>query len=178
MPLDLFSRKLLLLVEDEPLIALDVELQLRKAGARVITAGYLDAALSMTDHPDLSGAVVDLRLGAESADPILSASRSQEPAFRRSHWLCHRRSATRVARGSDHSRNRLGWIKLPTPLRSLFLPHICLRPAAHMIPSRPRTPHPPPSSALTSSLELPVQEGRPLKSPPNRGYDGAAGSTI
>jgi ActR/RegA family two-component response regulator len=70
MPLDLFSRKLLLLVEDEPLIALDVELQLRKAGARVITAGYLDAALSMTDHPDLSGAVVDLRLGAESADPI------------------------------------------------------------------------------------------------------------
>ena len=39
MPLDLFSRKLLLLVEDEPLIALDVELQLRKAGARVITAG-------------------------------------------------------------------------------------------------------------------------------------------
>ena len=70
MPLDLFSRKLVLLVEDEPLIALDVERDLRTAGARVIAAGYLDAALSMTEHPDLSGAVVDLRLGADSAMPI------------------------------------------------------------------------------------------------------------
>ena len=34
MPLDLFSRKLVLLVEDEPLIALDVERHLRTAGAR------------------------------------------------------------------------------------------------------------------------------------------------
>jgi hypothetical protein len=67
MPLDLFSRKLVLLVEDEPLIALDVERDLRTAGARVIAAGYLDAALCMTEHPDLSGAVVDLRLGADSA---------------------------------------------------------------------------------------------------------------
>ena len=70
MPLDLFSRKLVLLVEDEPLIALDVERDLRTAGARVIAAGYLDAALYMTEHPDLSGAVVDLRLGADSAMPI------------------------------------------------------------------------------------------------------------
>jgi DNA-binding response OmpR family regulator len=44
MPLDLFSRKRVLLVEDEPLIANDVEHHLRKAGACVITAGYLDAA--------------------------------------------------------------------------------------------------------------------------------------
>ena len=70
MALDLFSRKLVLLVEDEPLVAYEVEHHLRKAGARVITAGYLDAALYMSDHPDLSGAVVDLRLGDESAIPI------------------------------------------------------------------------------------------------------------
>src|SRR4029077_13670365 len=70
MPLDLFSRKLVLLVEDEPLIALDVEQQLRKAGARAITAAHLDTALSMAGHPDLSGAVIDLCLGAESAAPI------------------------------------------------------------------------------------------------------------
>jgi DNA-binding response OmpR family regulator len=70
MPLDLFSRKLVLLVEDEPLIAHDVEHHLRKAGARVITAGYLDAVLYMTEHPDLSGAVVDLRLGKHNALPI------------------------------------------------------------------------------------------------------------
>ena len=47
MPLDLFSRKLVLLVEDELLIANDVEHHLRKAGAR------------MTEHPDLSGPVVN-----------------------------------------------------------------------------------------------------------------------
>ena len=70
MPLDLFSRKLVLLIEDEPLIALDVERDLRNAGARVIAAGYLDAALCMTEHPELSAAVVDLRLGADSAMPI------------------------------------------------------------------------------------------------------------
>jgi DNA-binding response OmpR family regulator len=58
MPLDLISRKLVLLVEDEPLIAHYIEDLLRKAGARVITAGYLDTALSMSAHPDLSAAVV------------------------------------------------------------------------------------------------------------------------
>jgi ActR/RegA family two-component response regulator len=71
MPLDLISRKLVLLVEDEPLIAHYIEDRLRKAGARVITAGYLDAAMLMSAHPDLSAAVVDLRLGADSAIPIL-----------------------------------------------------------------------------------------------------------
>jgi CheY-like chemotaxis protein len=70
MPLDLFSRRLVLLVEDEPLVALDVEDRLRKAGARVITVGHLDAALYMAEHPDLSGAIVDIRLGVESAIPI------------------------------------------------------------------------------------------------------------
>jgi DNA-binding response OmpR family regulator len=70
MSLDLFSRRLVLLVEDEPFIALDVEDHLRKLGARVITAGYFDAALYMSEHPDLSGAIVDLRLGADSALPI------------------------------------------------------------------------------------------------------------
>lgn len=67
MALDRFSRKLLLLVEDEPLIAYEVERDLRNAGARVITAGYLDAASYMTQHPDLSGAVVDFQLGDETA---------------------------------------------------------------------------------------------------------------
>src|SRR6476660_5096124 len=70
MSLDLLSSKLVLLVEDEPLIALDVEQQLRKAGARVIAAAHLETALSMTGHPDLSGAVIDLCLGTETATPI------------------------------------------------------------------------------------------------------------
>jgi len=67
MPLDFFSRRLVLLVEDQPLIAYDVEREFRKAGARVIAAGDLDSALPMAEHPDLSGAVIDLRLGTDSA---------------------------------------------------------------------------------------------------------------
>jgi len=67
MRLDVFSRKLVLLVEDEPLIALDIEQHLRKSGARVIAAANLEAALSMATHPHLSAAIVDLRLGQDSA---------------------------------------------------------------------------------------------------------------
>jgi ActR/RegA family two-component response regulator len=70
MPLDLFSRKVVLLAEDEPLLAHDVEHHLRKTGIHVITAGHLDIALAMAEHPDLSGAVIDLRLGADCAIPL------------------------------------------------------------------------------------------------------------
>jgi CheY-like chemotaxis protein len=81
MPLDLFSRKLVLVAEDEPLLALDLENHLRKAGARVITAGHLDAALSMAGHPDLSGAVVDLRLGKECAFSVCQRLAQRDVPF-------------------------------------------------------------------------------------------------
>jgi CheY-like chemotaxis protein len=81
MPLDLFSRKLVLVAEDEPLLALDLENHLRKAGARVITAGNLDAALSMAGHPDLSGAIVDLRLGNECAFSVCQRLAQREVPF-------------------------------------------------------------------------------------------------
>jgi CheY-like chemotaxis protein len=55
--------RLILVVEDEPLVALDVEKALRAAGARVVSAGYVESGLYTTEHPELSAAVVDLRLG-------------------------------------------------------------------------------------------------------------------
>jgi DNA-binding response OmpR family regulator len=55
MTLGIFARRLLLLVEDDPLIAYQLECDLRKTGARVITAGYLDAAAYMAQHPELWG---------------------------------------------------------------------------------------------------------------------------
>src|SRR5262245_50225186 len=70
MALDFFSRKLVLLVEDEPLIALDIEHHLRQSGARVLAAATLDAAWPIANHPFLSGAIVDLCLGAQSAVPV------------------------------------------------------------------------------------------------------------
>jgi len=43
---------------------------LREAGARVVTAGYLESGLYTTVHPDLSAAVVDLHLGDGSGTMI------------------------------------------------------------------------------------------------------------
>ena len=62
----------------------------------------------MTDHPDLSGAVVDFRLGAESADPIF-----QRLAHRNLPFVVHTGYATDalaapVARRFRLFRNRLG----------------------------------------------------------------------
>ena len=55
--------RLVLIVEDELLIALDLQTALRSAGAKVVSAGYVEAGLYMSDHPALPAAVVDLRLG-------------------------------------------------------------------------------------------------------------------
>src|SRR5436190_6048091 len=62
--------KVILVVEDEPLVALDVIKALRSAGARVLSTGYLEAGLCTTEHPDLSAAVIDLHLGDGSGTAI------------------------------------------------------------------------------------------------------------
>jgi len=61
-----------LLVEDEPLVALDVEMALTRAGFRVLgPAPTTASALSLlrTENPDLT--ILDLHLGDEMAFPIL-----------------------------------------------------------------------------------------------------------
>ena len=62
--------RLILLVEDEPLVVLDVEKALRGAGARVVSAGYVESGLYTIEHPDLSAAVVDLHLGRSSGETV------------------------------------------------------------------------------------------------------------
>jgi DNA-binding response OmpR family regulator len=59
--------RFILLVEEEPLIALEVKDALHAAGARVVSAGYLDSALFTAEHPAISAAVVDLRLGQSNS---------------------------------------------------------------------------------------------------------------
>jgi DNA-binding response OmpR family regulator len=53
----------ILIVEDEPLLALEMDKALRAAGAKVVSAGFLEYGLCSTEHPQLSAAVVDLHLG-------------------------------------------------------------------------------------------------------------------
>lgn len=51
-----------LIVEDEPLIALDIAEALRDAGASVLTAHRLADGLRLARHPDLSAGVLDFGL--------------------------------------------------------------------------------------------------------------------
>ena len=62
--------RLILLVEDEAVIALDVARALRAAGASVVAAGYVESGLYSTEHPYLSAAVIDLHLGGEDGTAV------------------------------------------------------------------------------------------------------------
>lgn len=58
------------MVEDEPVIALDIQKALRDAGAMVVAAGMVESGLFATEHPELSGAVIDLRLGSDKGTTV------------------------------------------------------------------------------------------------------------
>jgi CheY-like chemotaxis protein len=64
------SGRSILVVEDEPVIALHLESQLNSAGARVYSAGRLRDALYMAEHPALSAAVLDYRLGGDNSTAV------------------------------------------------------------------------------------------------------------
>jgi DNA-binding response OmpR family regulator len=60
----------ILVVEDEPLICLDVTRRLQGAGARVYAASRLDKALNLADAPDLAAGVLDFDLGAADSTAV------------------------------------------------------------------------------------------------------------
>lgn len=60
--LNLAGRSILVL-DDEPLICLDVAKRLQDAGASVLSASHLQKALILADRPGLSAAVLDFDLG-------------------------------------------------------------------------------------------------------------------
>src|SRR5438045_2393681 len=64
------SGEAILVVEDEPLIALDLRQTLESAGAYVFAATQLSHALQLAGHPDISAAVLDYRLGDGDCTPI------------------------------------------------------------------------------------------------------------
>jgi DNA-binding response OmpR family regulator len=54
--------RLILVLEDEPLLALDIGDCFRGAGASVFTAHKLEDGMRLATHPDLSAAVLDFGL--------------------------------------------------------------------------------------------------------------------
>ena len=73
--------RFILVVEDEPLIALDVTRAVTTAGGMVVSAGYLESGLCSTEHPALDAAVVDLRLGDGSGAKICERLRKRRVPF-------------------------------------------------------------------------------------------------
>ena len=63
------SGRSILVVEEEPLVALQLEEQFHRAGARVLAAEKLHEALHLAEHPALAAAV-NLRLGSDSTSRV------------------------------------------------------------------------------------------------------------
>jgi len=65
-----FDGRSILVVEAEPFAALDVEIGLREAGAKVLAAHGLSEALYMAEYPALSAAVIAQRLGNDNTASV------------------------------------------------------------------------------------------------------------
>ena len=65
--------KSVLIVEDEPLIALDVHRALSAAGASIVSALSVREALDQIGFADISAAIVDVQLGAQDAAQVCDA---------------------------------------------------------------------------------------------------------
>lgn len=70
-----------LVIEDEPLIALDLAHQLEAVGALVICASSPQTACHAIDQHQLSAAVVDFRLGADGAGVAVARLRDRQVPF-------------------------------------------------------------------------------------------------
>jgi CheY-like chemotaxis protein len=71
----------ILLVEDDPLICLDLETSLVELGALVMAASNAAAALKIVATSVLDFAVLDFELGAETSEPIAMAARERRVPF-------------------------------------------------------------------------------------------------
>lgn len=65
-----FEARKILLVEDEPLILLELESRLRAAGAAIVTASNLERGLGFAKQEELSAAVLDFQLRNEDTTAI------------------------------------------------------------------------------------------------------------
>src|SRR5215471_9395810 len=80
MVLDLSGRRILV-VEDEPLIAMEIAQTLESARASVFVAATLDEALRLTEQGGLSAAVLDLVLGASDGGALCARLRERAIPF-------------------------------------------------------------------------------------------------
>jgi DNA-binding response OmpR family regulator len=65
-----FAGRCVLVVEDQPLVALHIADSLIKAGASVLTAATLSEGLVLAEHPQLTAAILDFALGQQDCAPV------------------------------------------------------------------------------------------------------------
>jgi CheY-like chemotaxis protein len=75
------AERRILVVEDEPLIALDIAARLQEAGARVLSALYLERALGLAECPDLAAGVLDFDLGKADSTQVCWKLTSRQIPF-------------------------------------------------------------------------------------------------
>ena len=67
----------ILIVEDEPLIVMDITQAFEGTGAALTTTNSLHQAMVLVDHDGLSGAILDHSLGDGDSSQLTRASRSE-----------------------------------------------------------------------------------------------------
>lgn len=73
--------RLILIVEDEPLIALDIRRSFEAAGARVVVMRTLETALAAVEDPDLSAAILDHMLGKDDSSQLCERLKERDIPF-------------------------------------------------------------------------------------------------
>jgi len=73
--------RLILIAEDEPLIALDISCELQRYAAEVVLARTLSEGLRLIRDNPLSIAIIDQQLGFEDADELCEALSAREVPF-------------------------------------------------------------------------------------------------
>ena len=71
----------ILIVEDEPLIALDIRRSFEAAGARVVVMRTLQTALAAVEDPNLSAAILDHALGKDDSSQLCERLKERDIPF-------------------------------------------------------------------------------------------------
>ena len=73
--------RVILIIEDEPLIALDIQQAFEAAGAKTMSVRTLGAALLAVEGPDLSAAIVDHALGDGDSSELCQRLKERDVPF-------------------------------------------------------------------------------------------------
>ena len=75
------AARTILVLEDEPLIALEIADLMRDAGAAVLHASYIRDALLLVEHPHLSAAILDFKVSDGDAGIVCERLNSRAIPF-------------------------------------------------------------------------------------------------